>query len=422
VILVIAIILYIGWTVKATELRTKYIREANEADSKTNSAAVDRLLNYETVKYFNNEDYEAKRYDKDLANWEQARRKNRLTLFALNSGQALIVAAAMTSMLMLAAINIVENKMTLGDFVLVNAFMMQIFMPLNFLGFVYREMKGSLANIEKMFDLLRKQPKIADVTDAKELVLTEGDITFDDVSFSYNQDRAILKNISLTIKAGQKVAFVGHSGAGKSTIMKLLYRFYDPTSGAIAIDKQNIAKVQQNSLRKNIGIVPQDTVLFNSTIGENIQYGNISASETQLQNAVTRAHLNQFIEQLPDGLDTLVGERGLKLSGGEKQRVAIARMILKSPSILLFDEATSSLDSQSEKHILDAINEVSEQHTSIMIAHRLSTIVNADTIYVLDKGKVVESGTHSELLQLKGHYANLWEIQQNEQAEALEQA
>ncbi len=413
-IIAVSIVVYVGWTVKATEWRTRFVREANEADSKTNTAAVDSLLNYETVKYFNNEDYEANRYDTDLAGWEQARRKNRLTLFALNSGQATIIGISMTAMLLLAAHHVAKGNMTLGDFTAVNLYMMQIFMPLNFFGFVYREMKGSMANIERMFSLMRQSPKVTDAADATELVISKGQIEFKNVSFHYNQDRSILKNISLTIPAGKKVAFVGSSGAGKSTLMKLLYRFYDPSEGQIEIDGQPIHQVTQMSLRKHIGIVPQDTVLFNSTIGENIRYGNVTAHDHELQKAIEHAYLDEFVTQLPDGLDTLVGERGLKLSGGEKQRVAIARTILKKPPILLFDEATSSLDSKSEKFILKAINEVAENHTSVMIAHRLSTIVNADIIFVLHQGEIVEQGDHNTLLKKNGHYAMLWQMQQEE--------
>ncbi|PWK53796.1 ABCB family ABC transporter ATP-binding protein/permease [Pleionea mediterranea] len=414
VIIASSIVAYVGWTVKATEWRTRYVREANEADSKSNTAAVDSLLNYETVKYFNNEQYEANRYDKDLASWETARRKNRLSLFALNGGQALVVGVAMTLMLLLTGFHIIDGSMSIGEFVMVNAFMMQIFMPLNFLGFVYREMKGSMANIEKMFSLLRQAPKITDAKDAKPITVTKGEIKFNRVSFHYKSNRPILKNISLTIKPGQKVAFVGSSGAGKSTLMKLLYRFYDPTEGTIEIDGAPIDQVTQQSLRQHIGIVPQDTVLFNSTIGDNIRYGNVKATEQDIQNAIQHAYLQDFIDQLPDGVDTLVGERGLKLSGGEKQRVAIARTILKKPPILLFDEATSSLDSHSEQYILKAINEVSKNHTSVMIAHRLSTIVDADVIFVLHQGEIVEQGNHQQLLDKDEHYANLWLVQQKQ--------
>ncbi len=409
-----SIVAYVFWSVKATEWRTSFVRAANIADSKSNSAAVDSLLNYETVKYFNNEDYEAKRYDNDLAEWEEARRKNRLTLFALNGGQAFIVAIAMTSMMILAAHNIVNGQMTLGDFVLVNAFMMQIFMPLNFLGFVYREMKGSLANIENMFKLLRQSPKVKDIENATELTVTSGKIEFKNVSFYYQSQRPIIKNLNIVIPAGKKIAFVGSSGAGKSTLMKLLYRFYDPVEGSIEIDEQNIKNVTQHSLRQSIGIVPQDTVLFNSTLTDNIAYGDPDANASDIEQAIEHAHLTRFIEQLPDGGATQVGERGLKLSGGEKQRVAIARAILKNTPILLFDEATSSLDSKSEAHILDAINQIAKNHTSVMIAHRLSTIIDADIIFVLHAGEVVEQGSHQQLIELQGHYAKLWQTQQKQ--------
>ena len=325
-----------------------------------------------------------------------------------------MVGVAMTLMLLLTGFHIIDGSMSIGEFVMVNAFMMQIFMPLNFLGFVYREMKGSMANIEKMFSLLRQAPKITDAKDAKPITVTKGEIKFNRVSFHYKSNRPILKNISLTIKPGQKVAFVGSSGAGKSTLMKLLYRFYDPTEGTIEIDGAPIDQVTQQSLRQHIGIVPQDTVLFNSTIGDNIRYGNVKATEQDIQNAIQHAYLQDFIDQLPDGVDTLVGERGLKLSGGEKQRVAIARTILKQPPILLFDEATSSLDSHSEQYILKAINEVSKNHTSVMIAHRLSTIVDADVIFVLHQGEIVEQGNHQQLLDKDGHYANLWLVQQKQ--------
>ncbi len=414
-ILLISIAIYIAWSVVATEWRTRFIRAANEADSKSNSAAIDSLLNYETVKYFNNEAFEAQRYDSDLADWEEARRKNRLTLFALNGGQAIIISASMTAMMILAAYEVADGAMTLGDFVLVNAFMMQIFMPLNFLGFVYREMKGSLANIENMFALMRQQPSIIDDVNASDLVIAKGEIVFENLSFSYHPDRPILKNLNCVIPAGKKVAFVGNSGAGKSTIMKLLYRFYDPTNGSIFIDQQNIKTVSQSSLRKQIGIVPQDTVLFNETLWQNIRYGDVNASDEQIWQAIEYAYLKEFIEQLPDKEKTTVGERGLKLSGGEKQRVAIARTILKNPSILLFDEATSSLDSHSETFILKAIDSISQNHTSVVIAHRLSTITNADIIFVLQQGEIVEQGAHNDLLNKRGTYFHLWQAQQREE-------
>jgi len=409
-----SIVLYIGYSVYATDWRTRFIREANKADSSSNTRAIDSLLNYETVKYFTNEDFEAKAYDSQLATWEQAKMKNRLSLFALNGGQALIISCSMTAMLALAAYQVTYEKMTLGDFVLVNAFMMQLFIPLNFLGFVYREIKGSLANIEHMFDLMLKKPKVEDKTDADTLTLSQAEIKFEDVSFAYDIKRPIIKCISFTIKAGQKVAIVGESGSGKSTLVKLLFRFYDCDHGAITIDGQNIADVTQHSLRKNIGIVPQDTVLFNDTLFANVNYGAPEANVERVNNAFKLAHLSDFITRLPEGVETIVGERGLKLSGGEKQRVAIARTILKNPRILVFDEATSSLDSQSEQAILSAIKEVAEHRTSLVIAHRLSTIVDADNIIVMQQGEIVEQGTHQDLIAKKGHYATMWKLQQSD--------
>ncbi|OPX55316.1 ATP-binding cassette, subfamily B [Oceanospirillum multiglobuliferum] len=407
-----SVLCYVVFSIVATEWRTRYLREVNEADTASNSRAVDSLLNYETVKYFTNEAYEAKRYDDELALWESAKRKNRLTLFALNGGQALIIALAMTSMLALASIRVANDEMTLGDFVLINAFMMQLFIPLNFLGFVYREIKGSLANIEQMFELLKRQPKVVDAPQAQVLPSVQGAITFNNVSFHYQAERPILNNISFTVEPGQKVAVVGESGSGKSTLVKLLFRFYDPTEGEICIDDQAIQQLTQQSLRQAIGIVPQDTVLFNNSILENVRYGRPSASDEEVMNAISMAHLDQFIQDLPKGVQTLVGERGLKLSGGEKQRIAIARAILKRPPILVFDEATSSLDSKSEQAILKAMKEIAEGYTSLVIAHRLSTIVDADKIIVLHQGVIVEEGSHNSLLAQQGVYANLWQIQQ----------
>ncbi|GAC18051.1 ABCB family ABC transporter ATP-binding protein/permease [Paraglaciecola arctica] len=414
-IILVSVVIYVSFSVKATDWRTKYVREVNQADSSSNSRAIDSLLNYETVKYFNNENYEANRYDSDLANWETARRKNRLSLFALNGGQASIIAIAMTSMMALAAYNVAQGKMTIGDFVLINAFTMQIFMPLNFLGFVYREIRGSLANIENLFNLLDKQPNVPIDENAKELIISQGKITFNQVQFSYRPERTILHDISFDILPGQKVAVVGESGSGKSTLVKLLFRFYDTSKGSISIDGQDISAVNQHSLRKAIGIVPQDTVLFNDTILENVRYGRPDATDAEVQQAIDLAHLRTFIGSLPDGEKTPVGERGLKLSGGEKQRVAIARTILKRPPIMVFDEATSSLDSQSEQAILAAIKEISQGHTSLVIAHRLSTIVDADKIVVMGNGRILEQGTHSHLLTKNGAYKALWQAQQNNQ-------
>lgn len=411
-----AVVGYVSYSVKATQWRTRFIREANTADSNSNTRAIDSLINYETVKYFGNEKYEADAYDKQLAVWEKARRKNRLSLLALNGGQALIIAIAMTLMMGLAAYNVSQGKMTLGDFVLINAFTMQIFMPLNFLGFVYREIRASLANIEKMFGLLDKQPKIIDDENAPELIINKGNVCFENVHFSYHDDRPIIKGIDFSIKRGQKIAVVGASGSGKSTLVKLLYRFYDLNNGRVTIDGQDISQVTQHSLRQAIGIVPQDTVLFNTTLIENIRYGRPQATDDEVQRAIKLAHLSDFIASLPDKEQTTVGERGLKLSGGEKQRVAIARTILKQPYILVFDEATSSLDSYSEQQIMEAINEVTANNTSLVIAHRLSTIVDADNIIVMNSGEIVEQGTHQSLLELNAEYASLWRLQQSNDA------
>lgn len=412
-VILVAVITYVTFSVRATDWRTKYVREVNMADSSSNSRAIDSLLNYETVKYFNNEHYESNRYDDDLAQWEAARRKNRLSLFALNGGQALIIASAMTAMMALAAYGVAEGKMTIGDFVLINAFTIQLFMPLNFLGFVYREIRGSLANIENLFSLLRQVPRIEDTENAGTLRVTRGQIDFENVNFHYQPDRPILKDVSFSIAPGQKLAVVGDSGAGKSTLVKLLFRFYDTTGGTIRIDAQDISEVTQHSLRKAIGIVPQDTVLFNDSIFENVRYGRPQATDKEVEEAISLAHLGQFIASLPEGADTKVGERGLKLSGGEKQRVAIARTILKRPPVLIFDEATSSLDSKSEQAILSALKEIATGHTSLVIAHRLSTIVDADVIIVMEQGRIVETGSHHELMELGGKYAFLWNTQQH---------
>lgn len=411
----VSVVAYVWFSKTTTDWRTKFIREANQADNHSSTRAIDSLLNFETVKYFANEKHEAHLYDKALAVWERAKRKNRLTLFFLNSGQALIISVSMTAMLMLAAYEVSQGRMSLGDFVLVNAFMMQIFMPLNFLGFVYREIKSSTANIERMFGLLDVAPKVNDQPAAPALRVDQGKIEFKHVDFAYHPQRPILQNLSFTIEPGEKVALVGGSGAGKSTVGKLLFRFYDVEQGGIEIDGQNVRDVSQESLRQAIGVVPQDTVLFNASLLENVRYGRPQASDEDVHEAIRLAHLDQLIERLPNRYDTEVGERGLKLSGGEKQRVAIARTILKNPSILLFDEATSSLDSESEAAILSAINEISVGKSSVVIAHRLSTIVDADRIIVLEAGQVVEQGSHEALLRKNGRYAQLWALQQKEQ-------
>ena len=414
IIIVTAVVFYIIWSVILTEKRTNIVREMNEMDNKTNTRAIDSLLNFETVKYFGNEAYEAEQYDENLTGWEKTRARNRLSMAALNSGQAFVIAISITAIMTLAAYDVSTGVMTLGDLVLVNAYMLQLFIPLNFLGFVYREIKRALADIEHMFSLLGKEAKVKDKPDAGDLVLNGGEVRFEHVSFSYKQDRQILNDVSFEIPAGKKVAVVGPSGAGKSTIARLLFRFYDVDAGRITINNQDIRDLTQYSLRSAIGVVPQDTVLFNNNIYYNIAYGRPDACREEIEKAAQLAHLDKFIGQLPQGYDTLVGERGLKVSGGEKQRIAIARMLLKNPGIMVFDEATSSLDSSSEQAILEALREVAESNTTLVIAHRLSTIVDADHIVVLDLGRVVEQGTHAELLDKQGIYASLWELQQRE--------
>ncbi|MDE2311172.1 MAG: ABC transporter ATP-binding protein/permease [Betaproteobacteria bacterium] len=406
---------YIVFTLFITEWRMVFRRTMNDMDSKANTRAIDSLLNYETVKYFGNERYEAQRYDEHMAKWETAAVRNQTSLAGLNSGQSTIIGIGITALMLLAADGVVKGTMTLGDLVLVNVFMLQLYMPLHFLGFVYREIKHALADMEKMFRLLDEHREIEDAPDAVPLILDKAAVRFDEVDFAYDPERQILFDVSFDIPSGHTVAVVGASGAGKSTLSRLLFRFYDVTAGRILIDGQDIREVTQASLRAAIGIVPQDTVLFNDNIYYNIAYGRPDATREEVLQAAQSAHIHGFIESLPHGYDTMVGERGLKLSGGEKQRVAIARAILKNPAILIFDEATSALDSRSEKAIQDELRSVARDRTTLVIAHRLSTIVDAQQILVMDKGRIVERGAHRELLARQGVYAQMWALQQQEE-------
>ena len=419
-VVLLSVALYGAFSFRATRWRTRFIREVNAADSDSNTRAVDSLINYETVKYFTNEDFEAERYDQSLEQWEQARRKNRLSLLALNGGQAVIIAVSQTLMLGMAALSVQGGNMTLGDFVLINQFMLQLFIPLGFLGFVYREIKASLANIERLFLILDQQPAVTDKPDAGTLAVAAGAIEFQQVDFGYGQERQVLSELQFRIQGGETVALVGASGAGKSTVVKLLFRFYDPTGGAIEIDGQDIRGVTQQSLRRAIAIVPQDCVLFSDSLLENIRYGRPDASDEEVEAAVAAAHLVEFVSRLPEGLASQVGERGLKLSGGERQRVAIARAVLKDAAILVFDEATSSLDSESERAVMGAFRALAGHHTALVIAHRLSTIVDADRILVLEDGRLVEQGNHEQLLAQQGRYTDLWQAQQREAAQILD--
>lgn len=412
--IVLAVGVYVLFSIRVTDWRTRFVQEANARDNQSNSRAVDSLLNYETVKYFNNEAFEAERYDEDLADWEQARLRNRLSLATLNAGQALIIGVTLIVIMGMAVREAAMGEITLGDFTMINAYLIQLFVPLNALGFVYREIRQALVNVERLFKLLGEEPKVVDKPDAPQLAASGGHISFDTVRFAYHPEREILRGISFDIPAGHKVAVVGASGAGKSTLARLLFRFFDVTEGRITIDGQDIRDVTQQSLREAIGVVPQDTVLFNDTLYRNIAYGRPEASDAEVWRAVRMAHLADFVETLPEGLDTKVGERGLKLSGGEKQRVAIARVILKDPPILVLDEATSSLDSVSEQEILAALDEIASERTTLAIAHRLSTVRDADRILVMANGVIVESGTHEALLAEQGYYAGLWERQQHE--------
>ena len=410
----ITVILYIGFTLLVTNWRMKYRHEMNRLDSQASSIAVDSLLNYETVKYFNNERYELSRYGETLSQWENAAVKSITTMSMLNFGQAFIIAIGVTIIMIFAAGGVADGSMTLGDLVLVNALMLQLFVPLNTLGIVYRQITYSLADMDMLVKLLQKDIEIKDLHNAETLKVSAAKIEFDDVSFSYNEDREILHDVSITIPSGHKVAVVGPSGAGKSTIARLLFRFYDVSKGSVRIDDQDVRECTQQSLHENIAVVPQDTVLFNQSIYFNIQYAKPGATKEEIEQAAKLANIHDFIEKLPQQYETIVGERGLKLSGGEKQRIAIARAVLKNPRIVIFDEATSSLDSQSESMILNAMQEVTQGVTTLVIAHRLSTIVDADSIYVFDQGRMIESGSHRELLALKGTYANMWALQQEE--------
>lgn len=406
-----ALVTYITFTVVVTEWRTHFRRTMNELDSKANTKAIDSLLNYETVKYFGNEDYEAKRYDQGLQHYENAAVRSQTSLSVLNTGQSLIIASAVTLILWRATEGVIAGTMTLGDLVLVNSFMIQLYIPLNFLGVIYREIKQALADMERLFGLLDQNREVADAPNAKPLVTKGARVEFSHVEFSYEAKRQILFDVDFAIPAGTTTAVVGHSGSGKSTLSRLLFRFYDVNQGAISIDGQDIRGVTQESLRAHIGIVPQDTVLFNDTIEYNIAYGRPGASKEDIVAAARAASIHEFIESLPDGYATMVGERGLKLSGGEKQRVAIARTLLKNPAILIFDEATSALDSKSEQAIQAQLKEIAKNRTTLVIAHRLSTIADAQQIIVLDHGKIVERGTHGSLLASRGLYAQMWERQ-----------
>jgi ATP-binding cassette subfamily B protein len=417
-ITLIALVTYIAFTVIVTEWRTHFRRTMNELDSKASSRAIDSLLNYETVKYFGNEEYEAQRYDDGLQRYERAAIRSQTSLSLLNAGQSLIIAAAVTLILWRATLGVIAGTMTLGDLVLVNAFMIQLYLPLNFLGVLYREIKQSLADMEKMFNLLDQHREVADMSDARPLRLQAVALQFRQVDFSYEKNRQILFGVDFEVPAGTTTAVVGHSGSGKSTLARLLFRFYDVDRGQILIDGQDLRSVTQASLRAAIGIVPQDTVLFNDSIVYNIAYGRPDATQEEIVAAARAAYIHDFIVSLPEGYDTMVGERGLKLSGGEKQRVAIARALLKNPSILVFDEATSALDSQAEQAIQSQLREIARTRTTLIIAHRLSTIADADQILVLEQGRIVERGTHASLLAIRGLYAQMWERQQARRDEA----
>ena len=420
VLTLVTLAAYIGFTVTITEWRTQFVRRANTLDSEAYGRAIDSLLNYETVKYFGNEKYEARRYDASLVEWEDMALKSQRSLGLLNTAQAGVIAIGVTLMVLRAAAGVVEGTLTLGDLVMVNAFLLQMFQPLSFLGVMYRQIKESITDVERMFALMQRPREVEDRPDARDLDVAAGEVKFDRVSFAYNADRPILHDVSFTIPAGRTVAAVGSSGAGKSTLARLLFRFYDVGAGSIRIDGQDIRHVTQDSLRAAIGVVPQDTVLFNDSIYYNIAYGRPDASREEVVEAARAAHILHFIESLPQGWDTVVGERGLKLSGGEKQRVAIARTLLKNPTILILDEATSALDTRTEKAIQGELLEIARSRTSLIIAHRLSTVVEADEILVMEGGRIVERGRHPELLEKNGVYAHMWALQQQAEDHATQ--